>query len=47
MKQQQQWSATQFTTILSNLQHSFLGNPVDRRAWRAAVQEFAKESDVT
>ena len=27
------------------LQHSYLGNPMDRRVWRAAVHGVAKESD--
>ena len=28
-------------------QYSCLGNPMDRRAWRATVQRVAKESDTT
>ena len=27
------------------LQHSYLGNPMGRGAWRAAVHVFTKESD--
>ena len=29
------------------LQYCCLGNPMDRRAWRATVHGVAKESDVT
>ena len=29
------------------LQYSCLGNPMDRRAWQAAVHGVAKESDTT
>ena len=29
------------------LQYSFLGNPMDRGAWRATVHGVAKESDMT
>ena len=29
------------------LQYSCLGNPMDRRSWRASVCEVAKESDMT
>ena len=29
------------------LQYSCLGNPIDREAWCATVQEVAKESDMT
>ena len=29
------------------LQYSYLGNPMDRGAWWAAVHEVAKESDMT
>ena len=29
------------------LQYSYLGNPMDRRAWRATVHGVAKESDTT
>ena len=29
------------------LQYSYLGNPMDRRAWQATVHEVAKESDRT
>ena len=29
------------------LQYSCLGNPMDRGAWRATVQEVAKELDTT
>ena len=29
------------------LQHSCLGNPMDRGAWRASVHRIAKESDMT
>ena len=29
------------------LQYSFLGNPMDRGAWRATVHGVAKESDTT
>ena len=29
------------------LQYSFLGNPMDRRAWQAIVHGITKESDMT
>ena len=29
------------------LQYSYLGNPMDRGAWRAIVHGVAKESDMT
>ena len=29
------------------LQYSYLGNPMDRGAWQAAVHGAAKESDMT
>jgi len=29
------------------LQYSFLGNPMDRGAWQAAIYGVAKESDTT
>ena len=29
------------------LQYSYLGNPMDRRAWRAIIHRVQKESDVT
>ena len=28
-------------------QHSYLGNPMDRRAWQAVVNWFAKDLDMT
>ena len=31
----------------NQLQHSCLGNPMDRRAWRATVHGVVKESDMT
>ena len=31
----------------NQLQYSCLGNPIDREAWCATVQEVAKESDMT
>ena len=29
------------------LQHSCLGNPIDREAWRTTIQGIKKESDTT
>ena len=31
----------------NSLQYSYLGNPMDRGAWRAIVHGVAKESDMT
>ena len=31
----------------NTLQHSCLGNPMDRGTWRATVRGFAEESDTT
>ena len=33
--------------MVTLLQHSCLGNPMDREAWRAIVHGITKESDMT